>query len=134
MSGIIIPNDRTIKQPAMGCCYNPACREKSTDERFEFIVEHSLFSCPKCGANQPPFVHLLVITHLLVPDQKGALIGAGGLRYKMACDETRAYLATVSNQEAASGDLQVVNCPGCLAAQQKENFPVIAGSALYLKE
>ena len=105
-----------------------------------FEVFHKLseegadFACPKCGANQPPFVHLLVITHLLVPDPKGALIGAGGLRYKMACDETRAYLATVSNQEAASGDLQVVNCPGCLAAQKKENFPVIAGSALYLKE
>lgn len=118
MAGIIIPGDRTTKQPARGFCYNPACRELSTDERFEFTVDHDRFACPKCGASGPPLAGLLVLIHLLVPHKAGHLIGTGGVRYMLACDETRAYVATVTNQEAGSGDLAAVNCPGCLAAAQ----------------
>lgn len=114
MSGIIIPDDRSIKQQSFGVCMNPQCREKSTDERFTFVVDDDLFCCPKCGANKPPMVGLLAQVHFLIPDRNGPVEGVGGLRYRLACDDKRAYLATATNQEAATGELAAVNCPGCL--------------------
>jgi hypothetical protein len=116
MAGIIIPGDRTSKQPARGYCTNPECRESNLDSRFEFDLPHDRLACPKCGADRQPLVGLLALVHLLVRDKAGPVRGVGGLRYKLACDEKRAYLATVSNQEAATGDVRAANCPGCLRA------------------
>ena len=130
MAGIIIPTDRTTKQPARGYCRNPECLESSDQERFEFTAEHDRFACPKCGANAPPMVGLLALVHLLARDPKGSLIGAGGLQYRLGCDQTRAYLATVTNQEAATGDVSAVNCPGCLQYHADNKLPALAGMAL----
>lgn len=106
-------------QPAAGFCRNPECRENGRE--FEFQVEHDNFSCPKCGADRAPMIGLLVLTHLLVRNDQGPIIGSGGLRWSLACDEERAYLATVTNKEAATDNAKVANCPGCLqvALQRK---------------
>ncbi|TWU22454.1 hypothetical protein Pla52o_35100 [Novipirellula galeiformis] len=114
MSGIIVPEDRVLSQPVTGFCRNPRCREKSNQE-FRFKVEHDLFSCPKCGANSAPMVGVMTLTHMLVPDPDGPVRGNGGVRYVIACDSKRAYLATVSNDEAVTDNPKVANCPGCLA-------------------
>lgn len=119
MSGIVIPGDRSVKQQAWGVCMNIPCREKSTDERFTFPLDHDHLACPKCGADKPPMVGLLSLIHFLVPDAKGPIEGMGGLRYRLACDSMRAYLATHTNQEAATGELAAANCLGCLAEAEK---------------
>lgn len=113
MSGIVVPHDRTLKQPTRGFCRNPKCREQSNRE-FQFTVEHDRFECPKCGANSEPMIGVLTLTHLLLPDRGGPVIGKGGVRYKIACDETRAYLATATNNEAVTDNPAIANCPGCL--------------------
>jgi hypothetical protein len=110
-----IPSDRTKKQPIVGYCLNPECRELSTDERFEFVVEHEV-CCPKCGATNPPLVDLLVLIHFLHANKQGRIVGSMGMRYSIACDPKRSHTATVTNLEAASGDLRAVNCPGCQKA------------------
>lgn len=113
MAGIVIPHDRTTKQMARGYCMNPQCLESSAHDRFEFDVEHDRFACPKCGSNTPPLVGLLVLTHWLIADPQGCIVGNMGMQYRLGCDTKRAYLATVSNLEAATGDVSQVNCPGC---------------------
>lgn len=115
MSGISIPGDRTTRAMARGYCLNPACLNASADDRFEFNVEDDLFACPKCGNNSPPGVGLLVLVHFLVPHERGPIMGATQ-RFALACDNARAYLATTTNLEAASGLLSAVNCPECLKA------------------
>jgi hypothetical protein len=112
--GIPIPKDRTTQQRPRAYCMNPQCRDVS-DEEFHFNVENDHFACPKCGNNQPPGVGLLVLTHLLVPDRKGPIVGENGSRWRLGCEQKRAYLATVTNLEAATGDPAVANCTGCLA-------------------
>lgn len=118
MSGLAIPVDRTMRQPPRGYCLNPACLGRSSDSRFEFEVDHDRFSCPKCGNDRPPGVGLLVLTHLLVSDHRGPIDGITG-RYRLACDERRAYLATLTNLEAATGEPSIANCPTCLAEAQR---------------
>jgi hypothetical protein len=114
MSGISIPHDRTTKQQVMGYCLNPDCKPNPhTNDYFSFAVDHDRFACPRCGANKPPFVGVQVLTHWLVQDNKGPIEGEGGLRWKIACDQDRAYLATFSNLEAATKAFEVANCPGC---------------------
>lgn len=120
MSGIIVPHDRVDKY-ARGYCYNPECIEPGVD-RYEFKVEHDRFCCPKCGANKGPLVGLLVLTHWIARDPKGPIEGEGGLRYKLACDTKRAYLATFTNMEAATPVLEIVNCPGCLKVAQEQRL------------
>lgn len=128
MSGIVVPEDRVVNQPATGFCRNPKCREKSTEE-FTFQVEHDRFACPKCGADSAPMVGLLVLTHLLVPEKGGPIKGKGGLTYRIGCDQKRAYLATVTNQEAATDNPKIANCPGCLAAAEKLGIKTATGWA-----
>jgi len=115
---IVPPKDRTQKQAVRAYCVNPQCWEDDSGGRFEFTVEHGEIACPKCGANEPPMVGLLVLVHMLLPDQKGPIRGSGGLRYKLGCEQARAYLATETNLEAATGDIQAANCPGCLKAAE----------------
>lgn len=121
---VTIPADRTRKQPLLAYCRNPACWQN--DEkcaplmRFEFALETGNVECPRCRANEPPMVGILVLTHLLIKDPRGPILGAEGWRYRMGCDAQRAYLATMTNQEAASGDPHVVNCPGCLKTPEAQ--------------
>lgn len=117
-SAIVMPNDRSTKQPARGFCRNPKCREQNGED-FTFPIEHAHVSCPKCGANSSPIVGVFVLTHLLIPVENGPLGGVGGIRYALACDAKRAYLATTTNLEAASGDIEAVNCPQCIANAEK---------------
>lgn len=115
---IVIPNDRTTKQRARGYCLNPQCFVSSEDSRFEFSVEHDRFCCPKCGANTAPLVGLLVLTHWLLPAADGPLVGHMGMRYRLACDSRRAYMATRTNLEATTSELAQVTCEGCKLASQ----------------
>lgn len=117
MSGIQIPNDRTTKQRVRGYCLNAECSPRE-NERYEFDVEHDRFCCPKCGAYKPPMVGVLSLVHWLARDSKGPIEGTGGLRWKLACEADRAYLATFTNKEAASVAIEAVNCPGCLEAYE----------------
>jgi len=116
MAGVSVPHDRTTKQPLRGYCLNPECREQPDDSRFEFEAHNDHFVCPKCGADSPFLVGLLTLTHLLLPDPKGKIQGSEGIRYRFACDGERSILATPTNNEAATGVLELVNCPGCLQA------------------
>lgn len=118
MGGIAVPQDRTLSQPVVGFCRNPLCIEKAGQE-FRFKVEHDRFACPKCGADRAPMVGALVLTHLIIPAVGGPINGRGGTTHRLACDSTRAYLATATNLEAATDNAQVANCPGCLAEAEK---------------
>lgn len=120
MSGeIIVPSDRIETQAAQGYCRNPACLESSDQKQFIFEVTESPVRCPKCHANAPPMVGLKALIHALIPDEKGPISGHGGLRYRIGCDSKRAYLATATNQEAVTSDINSVNCPGCLAEMNR---------------
>lgn len=133
MAGINVPSDRTCSQRAAGFCRNPKCTDPKTGE-FHFVVENDKFSCPKCGANSEPMVGLLVLVHLLVPVEKGPILGSGGLTYQLGCDDSRAYMATHSNQEACTGDIAVANCPGCLEAAEKFGIKRAVGWGFKLGE
>lgn len=113
MAGVVVPGDRTLKVPVMGFCRNPQCRTKSNEE-YHFYVDHDTFHCPKCRADSEPMVGVLVLTHLLIPHTSGPIIGKGGMRYVIGCDSERAYLATVTNLEAATDNHKIANCPQCL--------------------
>lgn len=127
MPGISVPFDRTNRQPIRGYCLNPECREKSDDDRFEFDVPHDRFACPKCGSDSPISVGILALVHFLVRDPNGPIAGVQS-RYRFACDPKRSLLATPTNQEAASGDLRAVNCPGCLQAAAEMKATVVQGA------
>ena len=128
-----VASDRTTKQMARGFCRNPECQDKP-GEQFEFDVEHDHFACPKCGADRPPMIGLLTLTHLLLRNEQGPILGTGGLRYALGCDSKRAYLATHSNNEAATGDIEVANCPGCLARAESLGLKKNQGWALSLED
>lgn len=113
MSGIVLPQDRDIKQPAIGYCRNPACRESSGLE-FWFRVEHDHYACPKCGETRYPIVGPLVLVHWLRPTVDGPITGRGGRRFALGCETRRAYLATASNLEAATDNAGLVTCEGCI--------------------
>jgi hypothetical protein len=115
---IVIPNDRTCRQPVTAYCTYKKCLVNG--KRFEFPTEGNVH-CPKCGATEAPTIGLLALVHLMVEDPAGPIPGEGGLRWRLACDPTREHLATVTNMEAASDQIVAVNCPGCLkvAEQQK---------------
>lgn len=117
MADRFVPVDRSSKQPARGYCFNPACREKPEDSRYEFdIGPDDKLCCDKCGSDSPLMVGLLVLVHLLILDRDGPILGSGGLRYRFACDKQRSHLATATNMEAATGDPGSANCQGCLEA------------------
>lgn len=130
MSGILLPRDRTTKQRPTGFCLNPECFESSDQQRFEFPVEHDRTACPKCGADRSPMVGLLSLVHHVIRTPKGKIVGVGGLKYGLACDPGRSFIATVTNNEHGSGDISAVNCPGCLAAHQQNNTPAVSGMSL----
>lgn len=122
-----MPEDRVVSQPATGFCRNPQCAVNG--QEFTFPVEHDLFACPKCGANKAPMVGVMVLTHLLIPHERGPIEGGGGLRYVIGCDDERAYLATVTNLEAATDNVEVANCPGCLAKAEQLGIKQASGWA-----
>lgn len=124
-----VVDDRTEKQPMVFTCTNPACREfdaqTSIFKKFDF--ESDLAVCPKCGAG-PPIVHRRTLIHLIARNDQGPIVGQGGLRWFMLCDPRRTYLATTTNEEAATGDSTVANCPGCLKVLG--NRVVVSGKPL----
>lgn len=130
MPSIIIPSDRTTKQPVRCYCLNPDCRESSDKPRFEFTTEKTPVVCPKCGADQPQLVGVLALIHFLYPDKAGPIIGYGGIKYALACAPKRAYLATPTNNEAATGDIAFVNCPGCLREAIEKQLAPLHGYSL----
>ena len=132
MSKIIIPNDRTDKQPVRAFCRNPECLESSDKRWFEFSPEHAHVACPKCGATEAPMIGMLSLVHFLHRNPEGKIVGVGGLRYQLACDEKRAHLATRTNDEAATDQLQAVNCPGCLKAAAEKKLKDKQGMSIDL--
>lgn len=120
--GCKVPHDRTVKQQSRGYCLNPDCLEDSTDQRFEFDVDHDHFCCPKCGSDSLNMIGLLALIHLLVADSHGPIVGSGGQRFRFACSPTRAHLATVTNNEAATGLLASANCVQCLKAAHDQGI------------
>ncbi len=127
--GIIVPEDRSLKQPVMGFCRNPECCDVAGVE-FNFMIEHDHAACPKCGADREPMIGMLVLTHLLLPLKGGPIIGRGGIQFVIACDSQRAYTATATNLEAVTDNPKISNCPGCLSAIEKLNVKKPTGSSL----
>lgn len=123
---VVIPNDRTSKQPVVACCFNLECLEDG--ERFEFPCEHGDVVCPKCGATEAPMIAVLALTHFLIRDNTGPFRTGSG-RYSLACDPKRSYLATPTNNEAATDQLECANCPQCLAVAKERNLKPIQGVA-----
>jgi len=122
--------DRTKKQPRRFMCVNPRCGDtgqSGTFERFQFNADKD--TCPKCKGSGYPYVVLMALVHLLIPDPQGRIMGGDG-RYRMACDPSRHYLATTTNQEAATGDPEAVNCPGCLEVIAKASIQEPTGSLI----
>jgi hypothetical protein len=109
---------------------NPECLVDSDDKMFTFDVQHDGFACPKCGNNRAPGVGLLVLTHLMIRDRNGPIHGDMGQSYRLACHKDRAYLATVTNLEAATGDIRFCNCPGCLKVANEMKIKTCQGVAL----
>ncbi len=122
MAKVIIPGDRTDKQPVTAFCCNAECLPDSASKRFEFPVEHEHIACPKCGATESPMIGVLSLIHFLHRNPNGKIVGSGGLRYQLACTDSRPYLATLTNDEAATDQLGPVNCPGCLAAIKEKKL------------
>ncbi len=93
---------------------------KMARTKYRFEVHHARVECPKCGANQAPMIGLLVLTHLMIRDEKGPILCKKG-RYRLACNgnKDRKHLATRTNLEAATDQYEVANCPGCLAEAEK---------------
>lgn len=110
--------DRTKKQPVRFRCVNPACAVQG--EPFEFTSDQD--RCPKCTAIGPPYVVVLVLIHILIPDPHGKLVGESQLRYRVACDSSRDATATFTNKEAATGDPSASNCPGCIAEAKRVGY------------
>lgn len=123
-ASVLIPNDRTQKQPVKAFCRNVECLEASNRRRFEFDVnpDHGEVTCPKCGATEAPMIGVLSLVHFLHRNPKGPIVGMGGIRYQLSCSDSRGYLATLTNDEAATDQLQAVNCPGCLKAAAEKKL------------
>lgn len=121
-AGAILHPDQTTKQPVVWRCSNPECSEhKFLPIPFDFQSEYPI--CPKCKSEGLPNVTKRALTHLLLKNPKGKIEGQHG-RYSMACDHKRDYLATHTNGEAATDQLAVVNCPGCLRAVINQQVPI----------
>ena len=118
MSGIFLPHDRSVKQPALGYCSRPECRNEDNTE-FRFEVEHDHMACPKCGCDTYPTVGPLVLIHWIIPKEGGPITNGQGQTFALACSTKRAYLATADNKEAATDQPQQVTCQGCLKAATK---------------
>lgn len=110
-------HDRTVKQPLHFRCYNPECM-KEAGGHFEWEGDQ-VVPCPRCASSR---VVMLSLCHFMLPDSEGPIeSGATGMRYRKACDATKRgeVLATHTNNESASGDLNQVNCPGCLKVVER---------------
>jgi len=112
MSEITSHPDQTTKQPVFWFCLNEDCNTVGPGF-FEFESDYPV--CPKCGSEGEPTVQKRVLIHFLQFDPKGPIRGYMK-RFRMSCDPKRVDLATLTNGEAATGEIQAVNCPGCLKA------------------
>lgn len=104
---------------------------------------HSQISeCPVCKSRRPAVVRVLV-THFLVQDAKGKIVGNKGTKKRLACDPScRKDLRWVEeNYCMASAAVEGVNCPECRASPewqgdyeaccQNENFNHVTGGESY---
>ena len=129
--GIMIPRDRSTRQPVLAYCRNPECRENGNE--FEFLTENDRFCCPKCGADEPRFVGIKTLIHFLIPDRDGPISGSGS-NYFIACDTRRAYMATFTNLEQCTGDPACANCPDCLAEAVRRKINIPQGEWIFAKQ
>lgn len=118
MAGPLYKYDQTNLQPVVWLCPNPECSE-AFGNLFAFISDYP--KCPKCSCG-PPAITKQVLIHYIAKNKKGKIGAEGGIRYSIACDHSRDYIATTTNGEAGSGDFSAVNCPGCMcsAAYKKQ--------------
>lgn len=121
---VVIPDDRTIKQPVVARCLNLACAEKGRN--FEFATEGDV-KCPKCGETEGPMIQLLCLVHFMVRDKMGPIEGVNGSHWRIACDHKRSLIATETNLEAASDQLDSVNCPGCRKIAKEQKLAPVQG-------
>lgn len=109
--------EQTTKQPIRFRCGNQECKTGTgLRDYFEFVSDYPV--CPKCKASWP-VVDKISLTHFLIPNQNGRITGQHGIRYSICCDPRRYDIATTKNGEAASGDVNQVNCRGCLIEIKK---------------
>lgn len=125
---LVIHPDQTTKQPVVWRCLSDEC--KTDAPWFEFESDQP--RCPKCGSDGAPTVQKRVLIHLAIRNSRGPILGFKGERYAFACDPPRELLATMTNGEAISGQLNVVNCPSCLMAITKLNVKDDTGRAANL--
>lgn len=118
--------DRTAQHPIRWRCVNPECQELG--QQFEFESDRA--RCPKCGGEDRCVV-MLTLLHLVVRDDKGPIRGRL-FNYRLACDKTRrrGAIATETNNEGATGDINSVNCAACLAEVQRLDLATPAGSGI----
>jgi len=128
--GQLAYDQQTTKQPVWMRCPNPECCEKG-EPYFDFQSDYP--KCPKCSLG-PPAVEKRALMHLLVRDPKGPVVGQLGLRYALACDKKRDYLATWRNGEAATGSPKDVNCPGCKKSKAYKAGILSGSQELYMNE
>lgn len=106
-------SDRTQSVPMIWLCRNLECSEQIGRAEFRFASDEP--KCPKCksGPTDTPGVRLMALVHLLIPT-KGGKIPGQYCKWSLACSPDRDYLATETNNEAATDDIQAANCPECL--------------------
>lgn len=121
----LVQTGQSIKYPVFWLCRNPECRP---DNARAFSFQSDYPECPKCGA-EPPLVQKRALVHLLLRNPKGPILGMKGLRWELACDVDRDWLATGDNGEAATGLSFHVNCQVCL--KRIGNKVVVKGLAIH---
>lgn len=122
-------HDRTVKQRIRWRCLSPTCYEIGKRSYYEFNGDYP--RCPRCSAIGDPYVQMLSLTHFMLQDSRGPIFSQG-IRYRIACDseKKREHMATFTNNEAATGDIAVTNCPGCLEAIRKLSVKCNMGLAI----
>lgn len=101
-------------------CYTDSCTEDLAGRLgFDFWAEKPI--CPKCGANPVNPQHRttvvpLIVTHFLVKDPKGKIVGNGSMM-RIACSPalTRVPFPPVGQ---ATRSFSVVTCPLCKATPE----------------
>lgn len=91
-------------------CYNPKCQPADAKvPGFDFISEHKMGQCPKCGIEKGTrfggFIVPLVVVHF---DAPSGVVEGRGVGYA-ACDVTR----DTRKGYRMTGEPAAVNCPLC---------------------
>lgn len=96
-------------------CYH--CPDQAAPSGF-FEFEADRPACPKCGRSGPQVVRLTPV-HFLALDQQGPIQGGDGLRYKIACQPKRDFLATARGDDfSATPDPRAATCKSCMGVRE----------------